>query len=359
MLARLGGDEFAIILPEVSSTAAVSRLADDILEALRAENEKSQARSIVSSSIGIALYPTDGTDRETLLSHADTALYRSKAEGRNTYRFFEAKMGEETKERRLIEHELRQAMAGGELGLVYQPQIQIDSGEIIGFEALMRWRSPRRGDVPPNVFIPIAEESGLIVQLGDWALHEACREAVSWDEPLTVAVNVSAVQLHSQDFPHKVHDVLIRTGLPPQRLELEITETALIRDMNRALSALRQVKSLGVRVAMDDFGTGYSSLSNIRAFPFDVIKIDRSFIKSVDKNEQAAAIVRAVLGLGRGLGLPVMAEGIETSDELRFLTEEYCAAGQGFHLGEPASIEHFDHIVRAGSHFRQKKTAVS
>ncbi|MBB2970312.1 EAL domain-containing protein [Mesorhizobium sp. RMAD-H1] len=359
MLARLGGDEFAIIMPGISGTAAVSRLAEDILEALQSESEASPMRSIVSSSIGIAIFPTDGTDRETLLNHADTALYRSKAEGRNTYRFFEARMGEEAKERRLIEHELRRAVSGGELKLVYQPQIQIDSGEVIGFEALLRWHNRRRGDVPPNVFIPIAEESGLIVELGDWVLLEACREAASWDEPLTVAVNVSAVQLHSQEFPHKVHDVLIRTGLPPHRLELEITETALIKDMNRALAALRQVKSLGVRVAMDDFGTGYSSLSNIRAFPFDVIKIDRSFIKSVDKNEQAAAIVRAVLGLGRGLGLPVMAEGIETSDELRFLTDEYCAAGQGFHLGEPAAIEHFDHIVRTGSRFGKRKAAAA
>ncbi|KXF77009.1 diguanylate phosphodiesterase [Paramesorhizobium deserti] len=357
MLARLGGDEFAIIVPGVTSTAAISRLAENILDALKAENANSPARSVVSSSIGIAIYPEDGADRETLLSHADTALYRSKAEGRNTYRFFEAKMGEETKERRLIEHELRHAISGGELKLVYQPQMQIDSGEIIGFEALMRWHNRRRGDVPPNVFIPIAEESGLIVELGDWAMLEACREAASWELPLTVAVNVSVVQLHSQDFPQKVHDVLVKTGLPPHRLELEITETALIKDMNRALGTLRQVKSLGVRVAMDDFGTGYSSLSNIRAFPFDVIKIDRSFIKSVDKNQQAAAIVRAVLGLGRGLGLPVLAEGIETSDELRFLTEEYCSAGQGFHLGEPASIEHFDHIVRASRHVREKKIA--
>ncbi|RCS25258.1 EAL domain-containing protein [Phyllobacterium salinisoli] len=359
MLARLGGDEFAIIMPHVSSTAAVSRLAETILDVLRSENEKSPMRSIVSSSIGIAMYPIDGTDRETLLNHADTALYRSKAEGRNTYRFFEAKMGEETKERRLIEHELRQAISDGELSLVYQPQMQIDSGEITGFEALMRWHSRRRGDVPPSVFIPIAEESGLIIQLGDWALLEACSEAASWEEPLTVAVNVSAVQLHSQDFPQKVRDLLLKTGLEAHRLELEITETALIKDMDRALGTLRQVKSLGVRIAMDDFGTGYSSLSNIRAFPFDVIKIDRSFIKSVDKNKQAAAIVRAVLGLGRGLGLPVLAEGIETSDELKFLSEEYCTAGQGFHLGQPASIEHFDHIVRASTHFREKKAAAS
>ncbi|PRD41571.1 bifunctional diguanylate cyclase/phosphodiesterase [Phyllobacterium phragmitis] len=359
MLARLGGDEFAIIMPGVTSTAAVSRLAENILDALQSENEKSPMRSIVSSSIGIAIYPIDGTDRETLLSHADTALYRSKAEGRNTYRFFEAKMGEETRERRLIEHELRQAMSRGELKLVYQPQVQIDSGEIIGFEALMRWHNRLRGDVPPSIFIPIAEESGLIIQLGDWALLEACREAASWEEPLTVAVNISGVQLHSQGFAQKIHDVLLKTGLPPHRLELEITETALIKDMNRALGTLRQVKSLGVRVAMDDFGTGYSSLSNIRAFPFDVIKIDRSFIKSVDKNAQAAAIVRAVLGLGRGLGLPVLAEGIETSDELKFLIDEFCTAGQGFHLGEPASIEHFDHIVHANSHVGEKKAAAS
>ncbi len=345
MLARLGGDEFAIIVPGVVTPTAASRLADQILDALHSENQNSQAGWMVSTSIGIAIFPVDGGDRETLLNHADQALYRAKAEGRNTFRFFEATMGVEAKERRLIEQELRQALMRDEMRMVYQPQMQIDTGEITGFEALMRWHNPRLGDIPPTSFIPIAEESGVILQLGEWALFVSCEEAASWEKPLTVAVNVSAVQLYSHDFPQKVHSVLLRTGLSPHRLELEITETSLIKDTNRALAALRHLKSLGVRIAMDDFGTGYSSLSNVRAFPFDMIKIDRSFIKSVDKNEQGAAIVKAVLGLGRGLGLPVLAEGIETPDELEFLAGELCTAGQGFYLGHPGPIENFRHLI--------------
>ncbi|TXR50074.1 bifunctional diguanylate cyclase/phosphodiesterase [Phyllobacterium endophyticum] len=351
MLARLGGDEFAIIVPGIVTPSAASRLAEQILDALHSENRNSRAGWMVSTSIGIAIFPIDGNDRETLLNHADQALYRAKAEGRNTFRFFEASMGVEAKSRRLIEQELRQALMRNELKMVYQPQMQIDTGEVTGFEALMRWHNARLGEFPPTSFIPIAEESGIILQLGEWALFVACQEAASWEKPLSVAVNVSAIQLYSHDFPQKVHSVLLRTGLAPYRLELEITETSLIKDTNRALAALRHLKSLGVRIAMDDFGTGYSSLSNVRAFPFDMIKIDRSFIKSVDKNAQGAAIVKAVLGLGRGLGLPVLAEGIETPDELEFLAGESCAAGQGFYLGQPGPIENFKHLISSTASF--------
>ncbi|RWG95517.1 EAL domain-containing protein, partial [Mesorhizobium sp.] len=250
MLARLGGDEFAIIAPNLPDP------------------------------------------------HADTALYRAKAEGKDTYRYFEASMGAETRDRRAMEHDLRQAVARGEFRLVYQPQKEISSGKMIGFEALIRWHHPERGNIPPSVFIPVAEDSGAIAQIGEWVLATSCEEAVRWKTPLTIAVNVSAVQLHNPNFSRKVHEILLRSGLPAGRLELEVTETALIKDMPRALATLRQVKALGIRVAMDDFGTGYSSLSNLRAFPFDKIKIDGSFIKSVDRNGQVAAIVRAVLGLG-------------------------------------------------------------
>ncbi len=345
MLARLGGDEFAVIVPGLVTPTAASRLADKILEALQSENLNSPIGFLISTSIGIAIFPVDAGDRETLLNQADTALYQAKAEGRNTYRFFEAKMGAEARERRMIEHDLRNALPRNELRLVYQPQMRMDTGAVTGFEALMRWHNPRQGNIPPTIFIPIAEESGVILQLGEWALREACREAASWDKPLSVAVNVSAVQLYSHDFPQRVHHALLHTGLQPHRLELEITETALIKDTNRALTTLRQLKALGVRIAMDDFGTGYSSLSNVRAFPFDMIKIDRSFIKSVDKNEQAAAIVKAVLGLGRGLGMPVLAEGIETPDELEFLMGESCSAGQGFYLGMPSPMDDFRHLT--------------
>jgi diguanylate cyclase (GGDEF)-like protein len=339
MLARLGGDEFAILLPDISGPAAAGRLAETIFETLRDVTDAPEMP--IATSIGIALSPDDAADRQSLLNHADVALYRAKQEGRGTYRFFEARMGAEVRDRRQLEHDLRQAISRDELWLAYQPQLDIRQGVVVGFEALVRWKSPSRGEISPGVFIPIAEEIGAILPIGDWVLKEACREAATWKMPLKVAVNVSAVQLHSPAFAQELHQILLESGLPAKRLEIEITETALVRDLNRTLATLRQVKALGVDIAMDDFGTGYSSLSNLRAFPFDRIKIDRSFIKQVHSNQQAATIVRAVLGLGKGLGLPVIAEGVETNDELRFLQQESCDEVQGYLLGRPAAIETF------------------
>jgi diguanylate cyclase (GGDEF)-like protein/PAS domain S-box-containing protein len=346
MMARLGGDEFAVLMPGVANPAAASRLAETILEVLRTTREMPETNS-VSTSIGIALYPDDATDRQSLLTHADTALYRAKTEGRNTYRFFEARMGAEVRERRMLEHDLRLAIARDELRLVYQPQKELQSGTVTGFEALLRWKHPTRGEISPAIFIPIAEETGAILEIGDWVLKTACREAAIWTTPLTVAVNVSAVQLYNANFVQELHQNLLETGLSPRRLEIEITETALVRDFNRALTTLRLIKALGIRIAMDDFGTGYSSLSNLRAFPFDKIKIDGSFIKSVNSNGQAATIVRAVLGLARGLGLPVLAEGVETDAELQFLQDELCDEVQGYLLGRPAAIGSFRNFTHS------------
>ncbi len=347
MMARLGCDEFAILMP-VANPAAASRLAEIILEALRATSDTPETNAI-STSIGIALCPDDAADRQALLTHADTALYRAKAEGRNTYRFFEARMGAEVRERRMLEHDLRLAIARDELRLVYQPQKDIRCQTVTGFEALLRWKHPTRGEISPAVFIPIAEETGTILEIGDWVMKSACREAAAWTRPLTVAVNVSAVQLYNADFVRELHQILLETGLPPRRLEIEITETALVRDFSRALTTLRLIKALGVRIAMDDFGTGYSSLSNLRAFPFDKIKIDGSFIRSVNSSDQAATIVRAVLGLGRGLGLPVLAEGVETDAELHFLRDELCDEAQGYLLGRPAAIGDFRNLTHDGA----------
>jgi diguanylate cyclase len=344
IMARLGGDEFAILMPGVRNPEAAGRFAETILEALRETSDTPETNSI-STSIGIAICPDDATDRESLLSHADTALYRAKTDGRNTYRFFEAAMGAAVRERRMLEHDLRMAIARNELRLVYQPQKGTHDEVMTGFEALLRWKHPARGEISPAVFIPIAEESGTILEIGDWVIKTACREAATWEQPLTVAVNVSALQLYNPDFVQQLHQTLLDTGLSPRRLEIEITETALVRDFNRALTTLRLIKALGVRIAMDDFGTGYSSLSNLRAFPFDKIKIDGSFIKSVNSNEQAATIVRAVLGLGRGLGLPVLAEGVETAAELQFLRDELCDEVQGYLLGRPAAIGQFRHLT--------------
>jgi len=353
--ARLGGDEFAVIVPDIGSPARAGRIAEKILDAFQRENERSTDGALISASIGIALFPGDAQDAELLTNYADTALYRAKQDGRGVYRYFEAAMGAEVRDRRLLEHELRHAISRNQLRVVYQPQVNITSGEVIGFEALVRWDHPERGAIPPSVFIPIAEESGLILQVGEWVLRTACAEAASWTNPLSLAVNVSAVQIHNAHLHQMLVEVLVQTGLSPGRLELEITETALIRDMTRALVSLRQIKALGVRIAMDDFGTGYSSLSNLRAFPFDKIKVDQSFIKSVDSNEQSAAIVRAVLGLGRGLNLPVLAEGVERQEELEFLKGEICGEAQGYWLSEPDRIESFsgftngtDTVLRKG-----------
>lgn len=345
MLARLGGDEFAVIVPSVTDPAHVGHLADTLLKSLKGVDRTDTPAGLVSVSIGIALYPSDSKDRTELLSSADTALYRAKMEGKGTYRFFEAAMGVQIRERRSIEHDLRSAIANGEMSLAYQPQAQVHSGEVNGFEVLLRWNHPTRGSISPSIFIPIAEESGLILKIGEWVMQEACREAAGWTRPLTIAVNVSALQLTSDGFVEFVRKTLDSTGLAPERLEIEITETALIRDPNRALQTLQKLKGLDVNIAMDDFGTGYSSLSNLRAFPFDKIKIDRSFIHAVHANPQAAAIVRAVLGLGRALGLPVIAEGVETSEELRFLGSEGCTEAQGYLFGRPAPIEVFVPLI--------------
>src|ERR1700704_1987867 len=337
-LARIGGDEFALIVFERDAAAAAGRVAQRMLAAVADDFEFEGNRLRIGVSVGVAIHPVDGTAAETLVANADAALYRAKADGTGTVRFFEADMDATLRERRLLVQDLREALGRDELVLHYQPQATID-GKITGFEALVRWRHPARGLLAPGLFIPGAEESGLILEIGEWILREACREAASWKAPLNIAVNLSPVQFRHGDLVGLVHSVLLETGLSPRRLELEITESVLIDDFSRALSILRRLKALGVHIAMDDFGTGYSSLSNLQAFPFDKIKIDQSFIANVEKNEQSATIVRAVLGLGRGLSLPVSAEGIETAAQLTFLCSEDCTEVQGYLVGRPQPIE--------------------
>jgi diguanylate cyclase (GGDEF)-like protein len=343
--ARLGGDEFAILAHDVGTATRATRLAEAVFDAFHTANDRAPSGAVIAASIGVALYPDHADDAEQLVSHADTALYRAKQDGRGVYRLYENDMGAQVRDRRLIEHDLRHAIARNQLRLVYQPQVDIQTGEVTGFEALVRWAHPERGNISPAEFVPIAEESGLILQIGEWVLRTACAEAAGWAGHLTVAVNVSAVQIHSPAFSHTLHEVLLQTGLKPSRLEVEITETALIRDMVRAVTTLRQIKALGVEIAMDDFGTGYSSLANLRAFPFSKIKVDQSFIRSVDQNEQSAAIVRAVLGLGAGLNVPVVAEGVERAEELSFLKGEICQSAQGYLLSRPHEIGRFADIV--------------
>lgn len=352
--ARLSGDEFALIMPDITAVSEAGALATRIFECMGKANIAAGDGTHMAASIGIAIYPDNADDQAALLNHADTALYRAKQEGRGTYCYFQDEMGARVRERRLLEHDLRVAVDNEQMRLVYQPQVKVDTGEITGFEALVRWEHPERGTVSPNDFIPLAEESRLILKIGDWVLRTACIEAAGWKNPMKIAVNVSAVQLHHHDFAQNVQKILAETGLPPKRLEIEITETALVKDMARALAALAQIKALGVGIAMDDFGTGYSSLSNLRAFAFDKIKVDQSFIRSVDHSEQSATIVKAVLGLGRGLNLPVLAEGVERPEELEFLAGEVCTEAQGYLVSRPVPIDEFDEYTSGRERFWTK-----
>lgn len=343
-LARLGGDEFTIISEKGPQPATAIALAERLLTNVAKDFEIDGRLLQIGLSIGVTTYPHDAADAVSLLMHADAALYRAKEDGRGVVRLFEAEMNVQLRERRALQQELRVAVEQGALRIHYQPQARMD-GEIVGFEALVRWFHPARGQIPPATFIPLAEESGVIIQLGEWVLREACREAASWPNKLQIAVNLSPVQFRHGDLAGLVHTVLFETGLSPPRLELEITEGVLIGDFSRALGILRRIKSMGVKIAMDDFGTGYSSLSYLQSFPFDKIKIDRGFISNVDRNPQSAAIVRAVIGLGRGLELPIMAEGVETAAQRAFLSNEACDEMQGYLIGKPAPIEDYAKIV--------------
>ncbi|WP_249125461.1 bifunctional diguanylate cyclase/phosphodiesterase [Bradyrhizobium manausense] len=343
-VARIGGDEFMILMPDDVRREDVLSLAERLVEAIGNELEVEEFFSHVGLSVGIAVYPHDGEDAATLLANADSALYRAKREGRGRVCFFETEMDRELRDRRLLQHDLRQAVEQNQLLVYFQPQARID-GEIIGFEALVRWDHPTRGFVPPDQFIPLAEENGLIIQIGEWVLREACREAASWPRPLQVAVNLSPVQFQAGDLERSIHQILLETGLAPTRLEVEITEGVLIGDFTRALNLLRRLKALGIRIAMDDFGTGYSSLSYLQSFPFDKIKIDRSFILDLEATPQSAEIVRAVLSLAHALHIPVVAEGVETEAQRAFLEHEACEEMQGYLIGQPEPIEHYFDLI--------------
>jgi diguanylate cyclase (GGDEF)-like protein/PAS domain S-box-containing protein len=343
-VARIGGDEFVAIVTEGVQPAAALTLAQRLIDAFADDFEIESRRMKLGLSIGGAVYPTDGVDAKTLLINADTALYRTKLEIRGSVLFFEPEMDRQQRERRALQEDLRSALNCGELFLHYQPQQKM-SGETVGFEALVRWKHPTRGTVPPGTFIPIAEEGGLIIPMGEWVLREACREAASWRQPLTIAVNISAIQFRHGDLPRLVHSILLETGLAPGRLELEITESVLIDDFSRAKSILNQFKSLGVRIAMDDFGTGYSSLSYLQSFNFDKIKIDRTFVCDLEHNRHSMAIVRAVIGLGRSLDLPILAEGVETKAQHAFLLQEGCDEVQGYLTGRPLPIADYAELI--------------
>src|SRR3954463_10442532 len=352
VVARLSGDEFGLLIDGTQPEAGRA-LAEKVAQAL-ASGFLIDGKSVrIGVTTGISIFPRDGADAASLLANAGAALFRAKAKSRGSIGIFEPEMDQQIRDRRVLHQDLSLAIRNGEMSLHYQPQAKtgrnVETSEVIGFEALARWFHPVRGFVPPGDFIPLAEESGLIIEMGEWILREACREAASWPQPLQIAVNLSPAQFMHGDLVSLVHSILLETGLAPGRLELEITEGVLIEDFDRGLALLRRLKALGVRVSMDDFGSGYSSLSYLQAFPFDKIKIDRTFVINVGRNPQSAAIIRAVIGLGHGLEMSIVAEGVETQEQLGFLADEGCDAVQGYFIGKPLPIANYAALVgRAG-----------
>jgi diguanylate cyclase (GGDEF)-like protein len=335
IVARLGGDEFAIVQMSVDQPVGATTLAARLIREISETYVVQGHQIVIGASVGIAVAPNDGTDSDRLLKNADLALYRAKEDGRGTYRFFEAGMDAKMQARRRLEVELRKALALGEFEVFYQPLINLKTNRVSGCEALLRWRSPGRGLVPPGEFIPLAEEIGLINAIGAWVLKQACTEAAGWRDEIKVAVNLSPVQFKRGTVVLDVIAALGASGLPARRLELEITETVLLQDTEATLSILNQLRALGARISMDDFGTGYSSLSYLRKFPFDKIKIDQSFIRDLSDQPDSVAIVRAIASLGSTLGIATTAEGVETDEQLEKVRAEGCTEVQGYLFSKP------------------------
>ena len=347
-VSRQGGDEFVILLHEVTHAQDAAVSADKILVALSAPHDIDGHELHVTVSIGIATYPADGTDAETLLQNADFAMYHAKDSGRNNYQFFEPDMTARAVERQSVEDGLRHAIERQELVLHYQPKMNLRTGAIVGVEALIRWRHPQRGLVPPAQFIPIAEECGLIVPIGRWVLREACRQARAWQDgglsSMPIAINISAVELRAKDFVAGVRAALTETGLEPRYLELELTETFLMQDSDSTADVLHALKDVGVQLALDDFGTGYSSLSYLKRFPIDTLKIDRSFVRDLTTDADDASIVSAVISMGNSLHMRVVAEGVETREQLAFLQAQNCPYGQGYYFSRPVVAGEFTQL---------------
>lgn len=359
LLARLGGDEFALLLRGVDNPAEAATIAERIVTAVANPFTIDGHQLVIGASVGIAMAPQDGATSEILMKNADLALYKAKNEGRSTYHFFEPGMDAAIQKRRSIEAGLRLALAKGELRLVYQPLVGLKENRITCLEALLRWDTPDRGTISPTEFIPIAEETGLIVSIGEWVLREACRTATSWPADVRVAVNLSAVQFKNKRLFETVETVLRKSGLAPTRLELEITELLLLADNEPTLKTLHRLRALGVRISMDDFGTGYSSLSYLRSFPFDKIKIDRTFMRDLKSKGDSLAIIKAVIGLGQSLGMSTTAEGIETEDQLAAVRDQGCNEVQGFLFSPPISAQAVTEMLAEQTKSRPKLRRVS
>jgi diguanylate cyclase (GGDEF)-like protein len=344
VVSRLGGDEFAVLQRSIAGASDAAALAERIRETVGAPHMLEGHEVVSDASIGISLSPDDSIDRDQLLRNADLALYAAKASGRGTYRFYKPEMSARIKARQELEHDLRHALSRHHFTLHYQPIVELRGNRVTGCEALLRWHDPERGTVEPSEFIPVAEESGLIIRLGEWVLRQACRDAAAWPEDKKIAVNVSAAQLTGGQLTPIVVGALAESGLAPSRLELEITETVLMQSSDEALSTLRQLRDLGVRIALDDFGIGYSSLGYLRSFPFDTIKIDRSFVAGLSEEGDCVAIIKAVTNMAQNLEMTTTAEGVETEQQRQMLRELGCIAMQGYLFSPPRPVEEIVHL---------------
>ncbi len=353
-IARMGGDEFVIVQAPITEPADATSLAQRIIKLMSEPYDIDGQQAIIGASIGIAVGPSDGLKPDRLLRNADLALYRAKGDGRGTFRFFEPAMDQQMQTRRIMEQDLRKALPAGEFELYYQPVVTLANNEVSGFEALIRWNHPKQGMVAPGAFIPLAEEIGFIVPLGEWVIRQACATAARWPGDLSVAVNISAVQFRSPGLMQVIVGALAASGLDPTRLEIEITETVLLQNREATLALLHQLRALGVRIAMDDFGTGYSSLTYLQCFPFDKIKIDRSFVKDITENTGSLNIVRAVAALAHGMGMTATAEGVETTEQLEKITAEGCTEMQGYLFSRPLPAHEVERLFLSGRRTPEK-----
>jgi predicted signal transduction protein with EAL and GGDEF domain len=349
-VARLGGDEFTVLLDELRESSDAAGVAEKLLAVLAQSFTLSGHELFISGSIGISCYPNDGNDTQILLKNADAAMYRAKESGRNTYRFFSADMNAHALERLVMTSSLRLALERNEFVLHYQPVVDLATGEFNAMEALVRWRHPELGMVPPVRFIPLAEDSGLIIPIGEWVLKTACAQMKAWQTdgiaPRRMAVNLSARQFKQKDLTQRIVAILDETGLAPQCLELELTESMVMQDPAEAEKVLDLLHNMGITLAVDDFGTGYSSLSYLKQFPIDFLKIDRSFVKGTPDNPDDVGITRAIIALAKSLDLQVIAEGVETEQQLAFLKAEGCEEAQGYLLSKPISAEELEPLLR-------------
>ncbi len=350
IVSRIGGDEFAVIQPGIESGRVCAEVSMRLIKALSEPFQVDGNEIQVGTSIGIAMSHVDGVDHASLVKAADIAMYRAKADGRGTFRFFEKGMDEELQKRRQLEADLRRDFANSRLELYYQPLVDVASNSTVAYEALLRWNHPDKGLITPDNFIPIAEESGLIKQIGAWVLRKACKEAAKWPDTISVAVNISAVQFLGKTLVSDVEEALELSGLKAERLELEITESVVLGDTGATVKILDKLRKLGVRISMDDFGTGYSSLSYLQKFSFDKIKIDKSFVAGLGEREDAAAIIRAVVGIGHSLGMQTTAEGVETTDQLELLCQEGCSQIQGYLISKPVPASELSGATDAEEH---------